>query len=497
MNWHSLLDENALAALLPADRSHFAKPVSDGLAVFLEGLPESRQALLFSQQASLSPAVGISERLGLLARGCPVLHKIGQVLARDQRLSPELRHELRQLESLPPSVSLETIQQILGKELDPLDRLGIALAPPAVAEASVAVVIPFLKESSKEKQDGVFKILKPHIEELLGEELELLGSVGIYLDERCDDLQIPHLDYQEAFQQVRDKLLEEIRLDVEQNNLSAAKEFYAEEPRVQIPGLIDCCTPRVTAMERVWGSKVTSHQFTETSDRLRLAELIVDATIAQPIFARQSRALFHCDPHAGNLFFTTDGRLAILDWSLVGWLDEQTRIAIVQILLGAVAQDGLRMAEVLNQMAERGDVDQTKLRLIIEGSLRKLRRGQFPGLTWLVGMLDEVVQDAGLRLKLDLMMFRKSLYTLEGVVAEVGASAEAFDRVLSVRFVQHLAMEWPFRWFASPNSREFSTRLSNFDLTKAILSYPSSVTRFWMGQGLDFLDVCRRGEELA
>ncbi len=496
MNWLGLLDEAALAALLPVDKGHFAKPVCEGLAIFLEGLPASRQATLLSQQASLSPSVGISVRLGLLARSCPVLQKIGQVLARDQRLSFELRHELQQLESLPPSVPLEEIHQILDRELGSLDRLGICLAPAAIAEASVAVVIPFVidplpNKGVEKKQHGVFKILKPKIEELLEQELRLLERIGLHLDERCDELQIPHLDYQEAFQQVRDKLLEEIRLDEEQDKLHAAKEFYADEDRVLIPSVFDCCTPRVTAMQRVWGDKVTCHPFTETRDRHRLAELLIDATIAKPIFAKQDRALFHCDPHAGNLFLTTEGRLAILDWSLVGWLDTQSREAIVQIMLGAVSQDKRLIFSVLNQMSERSDVDQPKLRAIIQNGLRKIRLGQFPGLTWLVGMLDEAVRDARLRLKVDLMMFRKSLYTLEGVVAEVGACTEAFDRVLTLRFIQHLMMEWPSRWFSMPNSRKFATHLSNFDVTQAILNCPSSIARFWMGQGSDFLTTLR------
>lgn len=497
INWHGLLDETALAALLPADKRHFAKPVCESLAIFLEGLPESRQAALLSRQASLDLSVGLSVRLGLLARDCPVLQKIGQVLARDQRLSFELRHELRQLESLPPSVPLEAIQRTLDKELGSLDRLGIRLAPAALAEASVAVVIPFVKESEGKHEHGVFKVLKPGIEKLLDEELQLLERVGEHLDERCDELHIPHLDYQESFQLVRDKLLEEIRLDEEQDNLRAAREFYAHEDRVLIPTVFDCCTPRVTAMQRVWGDKITNHPFTETRDKHRLAELLIDATIAKPIFTKQSFALFHCDPHAGNLFLTTDGRLAVLDWSLVGWLDEQSRASIVQIMLGAVAHDEHRMVSELNHLADKGSVDQTKMRSIVQGGLRKIRQGQFPGLTWLVGMLDEVVHEASLRLKVDLMLFRKSLYTLEGVVSEVGASSEAFDRVLSVRFIQHLVMEWPSRWFTMPNSRNYATHLSNFDLTKAILSCPSSITRFWKGQGSDFLDAIRHSPTSA
>ncbi|MCA9232885.1 MAG: hypothetical protein KDA57_19705, partial [Planctomycetales bacterium] len=274
MNWSVLLDEAAVAALLSADDAHFAKPVCDGLAVFLQGLPESRQAAILAQQAAMNPTATVAERLGSLAQHCPVLQKIGQVLARDQRLSPELRQQLRQLESLAPTVPLSTIQTILQQEFGSLDQLGITLTPPALAEASVAVVVPFTKQSDPKPLQGVFKILKPGIEGILEHELGLLESVGAHLDERCDELRIPHLDYQEAFQQVRDKFAEEVRLEEEQRKLAAARVFYAGESRVHIPALFDCCSSRVTAMERIWGDKVTDHQFTDQVDKYRLAELI-------------------------------------------------------------------------------------------------------------------------------------------------------------------------------------------------------------------------------
>ena len=168
LNWESLIDESALASVLPEDYTHFARPVKDGLTQFLAGLPPQRQADILAEQASLPPTASFSERLGRLAQRCPVLHKLGQVLARDRRLAAELREQLQKLESLPPSLDLETTQQILAEELGPLDRLGVRLMPPAIAEASVAVVIPFQQTGSLragQPRDGVFKILKPGIED--------------------------------------------------------------------------------------------------------------------------------------------------------------------------------------------------------------------------------------------------------------------------------------------------------------------------------------------
>ncbi len=114
-DWNTLLDEAALKSVLPGDYARFARPIREGLIVFLEGLPGAYQAEILARQAALPLSASISQRLTLLARCCPVLHKLGQVLARDQRLGPELREHLRELESLTPTVPDATIADILAR----------------------------------------------------------------------------------------------------------------------------------------------------------------------------------------------------------------------------------------------------------------------------------------------------------------------------------------------------------------------------------------------
>ena len=111
----------------PPPTQTFARPVKESLVVFLSGLPPAIQKSIMTEQATLPATATLSERLGLLARGCPVLHKLGQVLARDQRLAEELRRELRPLESLPPSTNFETMRAVLAEELGPLESRAITL----------------------------------------------------------------------------------------------------------------------------------------------------------------------------------------------------------------------------------------------------------------------------------------------------------------------------------------------------------------------------------
>jgi ubiquinone biosynthesis protein len=431
--------------------------------------------------------------LATLARDCPVLHKLGQVLARDQRLAPQLRAHLRELESLEPVVSETTIRQIVGQELGPLDRLGIRLVPPAIAQASVAVVIPF--EPGEEngtggKSGGVLKVLKPGIEERLQLELDLLGRVGSHLDERCEELKIPRLDYEESFEQIREKLANEIRLDHEQQHLVQAAEFYADEPRVQIPALLEFCTPRVTAMQRISGRKVTDHHLDGRCGRRQLADLVVRAMIARPMFSLAAQPLFHGDPHAGNMFLTDENRLAILDWSLVGSISHRERVAIAKIIQYAVMFEPTGIAGVLENLGQRKPIDRPNLIAVVERAIRRVRQGNLPGLSWLVELLDDAVFTARLRVGADLMVLRKSLHTLEGVVAEIAGAPFRIDDVLLADFMGHFAAEWLRRFVTPMGSREFATRLSNLDLAQTWLASPLALARFWMAQSFDMLNAC-------
>ncbi len=491
MNWEWLINETTLALLLPDVYAHYRRPLQGALTLFLEGLPALRQKAIAMQQATLPATATVSERLVALARSCPVLHKLGQTLARDRNLSVELRRYLQQLESLPPSIPLEALDSVLTQELGPLDRLGVTLQPPALAEASVAVVIPFNLTGTKAPLNGVFKVLKPGIEECLEEELDLVEQVGSFLDQGCDDLQIPHLEYRESFEQVRNKLQYEVRLGEEQNNLTLARGFHKTDSRVQVPELFDLCTPRITAMERVFGQKVTDCCTGSRSGDGRMSRLIIETLIARPIFSKAVRAPFHGDPHAGNLFSARDRRLAILDWSLVGSLSEDERLLFVQIMLGAMALHAERILAGLSKLSKRRSGDLPALRSIVYKWIGRIRNGHLPGFTWLTGLLDDAVSNAGLRFGADLMLFRKALHMVEGVVTDMGAEKGLIDQVLLSEFVLHFCAEWPWRFLRPPDSHAFATRVSTADLAELVSSIPWRAIGFWLDQNRALLNFGR------
>lgn len=471
--WNEFIDALALGALVPPAYEVYRPAIIDGLIFFLEHLDEDRALTILGEQALLPEDAGINERIVAIARHCPALHKLGQVLARDRRLSPELRCLLQGLESMPSQLSAAEARALAEAELGPLADLGIRIDAPPLAEASVAVIVPF-EGSGADGQPlrGVLKLLKPGVEAALEAELETLQRIGALLDARCEAYRLPPIAYEDTFCDVRALLAREVRLDQEQAHMRAARTAWAGMADVVIPEVYAFSTPRVTAMQRIDGCKVTEAAAAlPRRARRRLGDAIIRALIARPLWAAGGDAsLFHADPHAGNLFATPDGKLAILDWSLVGALGKADRVALTQIVIGALTLDGSRIRAAIDALSQ-GRSDRAALAAVIDERIGTLKDGAFPGMGWVTSLLDEAALHARCRFDGDLLMFRKVLQTLEGVVADVSARSRP-DRVLIVSMIKALAAEWGQRLYATPFSRHFATHLSTLDLTQLWASAP-------------------------
>jgi ubiquinone biosynthesis protein len=479
--WTDFADALDLGPLVPEAFARYRQAIIDGMMVFLDRLPEEQTGAILLDQALLGEHADIAARLVAIARHCPALHKLAQVLARDRRLPADLRRHLQTLETMPASRDLAWLREQIEGEIGPLAALDVTLDEEPLAEASVAVVVPFVWHvgDAASPRRGVFKLLKPGIEAVLERELAVLQEIGAVLDARCSEYGLPPIAYEESFAQVRDLLRRETHLDLEQRHLAEARAVYAGVDAVFVPEVFAFSTPRLTAMERVDGGKITSVAELPDADRRRLAASIVAALIARPIWSEAESSLFHADPHAGNLMLTPDGRIGLLDWSLVGRLGKRERICLTQILIGALTIDAARIvAGIIELGALDGEID--TLRAAVDASLEPVRAGALPGLDWLTNLMDATATQGRVRYGANLIVFRKVLQTLQGVVADVCADAEP-DLALAAAFAGRLIGEWPARAVAGPFRRDFATHMSNFELAHLFASAPLLASRAWSG----------------
>lgn len=482
--WTDFADALDIGLLVPDAFARYRQAVIDGMMAFMASLPEEQTTGILFDQMALAEDADIGARLVAIARHCPALHKLAQVLARDRRLPAELRRHLQTLETMAPSHDIDWVRAEIEGEIGPLAPLGISLDEQPLAEASVAVVAPFVwrADDGAPARRGVFKILKPGIEATLERELDVLQGIGAVLDERCRDYGLPAIAYEESFAQVRDLLRREVHLDIEQRNLREAREVYAGVDSVIVPEVFAFSTPRLTAMERIRGGKVTDVAHLAAGDRRRLAADVVKALIALPLWANEQPSLFHADPHAGNLMLTPDGRVGLIDWSLVGRLSKHECVCLTQILIGALTIDQARIAAAIGTLGEVGPAggQNNDLHGVVDDSMDELRAGAWPGLDWLTRLMDASATRGHVRYGANLIIFRKVLQTLQGVIADIADDA-GVDAALAGAFASHLAGEGLARMIAKPFARDFATHMSNAEISHLASSAPLLAWRAWFG----------------
>lgn len=468
------LEAFAADELLPPGLQAWRPLVIDGLHAFLNGLPPARILQIVASQMALDEAADAHERLVDLLAHCPTLHKLGQVLARQRHLDASLRARLQALESMPPTEPIEPLLARIRARF-PAES-GLRLADRALAQGSVAVVLPFSWRADGQRHEGVFKVLRTGIGERLAEELALLPGIADLLAQRGDELGLPALDYHDTLAGIERLLTQEIHLPTEQDNLRRAAAFHAADADVVVPTLLPWCAADITAMARIHGSSLGAAAL-PMAGRAALATTAMTALIARPFFTRDDPAIFHGDLHGGNLLVTDDGRLAVLDWALTARVAKRDREAVMAAVVAGITLDAPALCAALAALGA-GAADDRWLQRRIDAALDDLvAAGQVAGFDWLLGLLDGLALDGRARFDADLSVFRKSWLSLAGVLTDVAGGAAPDIALIQVGLSRFLG-EMPMRWVAAPASA-YSTHLSNTDLAAAMVSGWSTGARYW------------------
>ncbi len=479
-----LFDLPGLDRLIPPSLAHWRPLLTEGLAFFLAQLPPNRQIELVNEQLALASSANgdTARRLVALLTQCPTLHKLGQVIARHPRLDPDLRRQLQQLESLPSTTDPTRLATRIAEELlryhgpGSLNEIEIGQTP--LAEGSVAVVTPFQFTRQGKRQEGVFKLLKPGIREQLDTELGILVTLAPWLETRSLELGLPPVDYVDLLQTVHRLMMSEVRLDLEQHHLSLAARQHERLQQVTIPRLLPWCTPNMTAMTRIHGQKITD-AILSPGQRQHLANTLISALLGHVFWNRDEYAMVHADLHAGNLFVTDDGQLAVLDWSLTATLTRAHRQALVSIVLGGILLDAARIRQAVAELSSL-EADDTRLGHHVEAALdRIVLQGQTPGFDWLLKLFDDLALHASASFWDDFVLLRKSWQSLSGVIHDLAGKNTSPDPQLTRLALQSFLAELPDRTMAAPDSADFSTHVSNLDLLTLAISPALISLRWW------------------
>jgi ubiquinone biosynthesis protein len=438
-------------ALVPDMYALWRPLVRDSMRFMLTHLSSSRLAPKLVEQIELPPDTEPEVRLLRLIAKVPGLQKLGQVLARNRHLPRPLRRALSELENGISDVSMEQMRAIIVEELGPqLEARAVKIEPSIFSEASVSAVVRFTYHdpATRKRERGVFKVLKPYIPECFAEDMDLLAQLAKYLGSRHREYGFaPHV-LPDTFNDVRRLLQHEVNFTREQETLAKAAALYKSVLGVRVPRVIQpLCTSRITAITEERGKKITSAVKRMPAWRRALvSEQLIDALIAIPLFAPAGDVMFHADPHAGNLLYDPRrGELVILDWALTEHLSRSERRHLAMLFLMILFRDPVGACDAIQALSpQRSRREKAKTQMVRDSVTRfmnELPVKRVPGAVDAMNLLEQIAFE-GIRLPSSLVMFRKALFTLDGILHDIGAPDFSMESVM----VRHIFQNWKKNW---------------------------------------------------
>jgi ubiquinone biosynthesis protein len=127
---------------------------------------------------------------------------------------------------------------------------------------------------------------------------------------------------------------------------------------------------------------------------------------------------FHADMHPGNLFLTDKGRLAAVDFGIMGRLGVKERRFLAEILFGFITRDYQRVAEVhfeAGYVPAHYRVADFAQAIRAVGEPIHARRADEISMARLLTLLFEITALFDMRTRIELVMLQKTMVVVEGV----------------------------------------------------------------------------------
>ena len=429
-------------SLVPDAQQEWRPLVRDAMQYVFSRLPERRLATKIVEQMELPAGTPPEQRLIRLISKMPGLQKLGQVLARNRRLAAPLREALCELENGMADVTPEEMHAIIRQELGPqMETYGVEMEPSIHKEGSASAIVKFTwRKPRREREQGAFKVLKPYVPQCFAEDMTLLQGLGESLAARDAGYRFAVRDVKEMISEVRLLLEHELDFVREQATLSEAHRLYGSRFGIRVPRLIrPLCTADITAMSAEHGVKVTEAFRRSPLRRNQIAGQVIEALLAVPLFSHEAEVVCHADPHAGNLLYDEPNReLVILDWALTEHLSLALRrhLLLLAVMMLLRKPAGVSQAICgLSRPRRRGRRPPKRLiERYVNRFFAELPAGSSPDVLDAMMLLDELAF-RGVRFSSALFMFRKVLFTLDGVLHDVAGDGVRMDQVIAREFL--------------------------------------------------------------
>src|SRR3954466_4174088 len=363
----------------------------------------------------------------------PTYIKLGQIISSGEGLfPPELVAEFKQCRDQVPAEPFDAVRKVVEEDLGAsIESVFSYFARTPLAAASIAQVHAATLHTGEEV---VVKVQRPSVARLVRKDLRVMAWLAPHLVGR---IPIAALANPPALVDLfAETIVEELDFRIEGANMldMAAVLKNLKQDRFVVPRPHPkLVTRRVLVMERVSG-----FNFDDVAG-MQDAGIDTEAVIRSGMIAFMEGAMiegiFHGDLHGGNMLVLEDGRTALLDFGIVGRLNDERRLAFLRMMVGATTND------VRGQVAALRDLGALPRDTDLDAVIKDLRLDQ-PTIdpTTLSG--DELVKEVqrvvkallgyGARVPKELMLYVKNMVFLDGAIARLAPDLDIIAEITNI-----------------------------------------------------------------
>jgi ubiquinone biosynthesis protein len=300
----------------------------------------------------------MSERLRLAFTELgPSFIKLAQLLStRPDLIGPQYAEEFKKLQDKVPPFPSEEAKRIVESEIKlPLDRVFGSFEDEPVAAASIAQVHQAVLLDGN---SVIVKVQRPDIKEQLETDIDILFTVANLMLKNIPESQFLNpVGIVEEFQKTVKK---ELNFVEEGQNACRFRRNFEKNPDVYFPVIYpDYLSEKVLVMERIEGVRIDDIESIRALgfDLRELAKTGVDMYFKMIL----QDGFFHGDPHPGNIFITPSGQIAMMDFGIVGRVNESLKEVLAQTFMAFIKRDFDRLIDQyieLGMVSEDVDLDE-------------------------------------------------------------------------------------------------------------------------------------------
>jgi ubiquinone biosynthesis protein len=422
------------------------------------------------------------ERLG------PFYIKVGQILSTRPDFVPEtIIKELETLHDRIAPVPFSIFEPVLQAELGadwPRYFSDIDIERPLGA-ASLAQVYRVTLTNGR---PAVVKIQRPGIRPLVLKDMAMLRRCAHFLAKRAQRFNTV-VDMEAILALVFQAMESELDFTIEAQYMEQARKAVKDFATLSVPE-VDFVTPSILVMSLAPGCSIRDANRRNFTDEERKA--IGKDLLTFMLRGYFTERMFHADPHPGNIFVHPGEKASVIDWGMVGHMDQRLSMTLVLTLLSLAQNNALSLAKAWVEMGHATPwADIARFTSDMEALIPKIVNASLEDLNFGVSLTTvlKCSTKRGIRTNPMVALLGKSFANIEGSVRYLAPELAMTDvfldelhhvmldfatEVLSEEQVAHTALELMIgATTATEQVRGLMRDISNRELTLQVVESPS------------------------